>query len=262
MDEIHASDSPEANKLLALDNDSEFPNSVLKTGHNRGLDADTVDEKHYSDIADEIDDDIEDHKQAYGHLSNANAIDLTDSGETSLHYHASDRNLANATGTLDKARLNADQIQYRVSGSCNSGSSIRVIRNDGTVECETDNDYYPRNTQCSNEQVVYGFDGNGNILCRDLQVVRNCPAQQTWIHAGGRSCFVDLRADSSGTSFIINCRIHEWDNRDNTATATCNSDGNWAITNQQAWGYYQNPYTTCPQRWMDDINRNFSWACL
>lgn len=48
VDDIHASVTPEANKLLALDGDIEFPNSVLKTGHGRGLDADTVDGMHYN----------------------------------------------------------------------------------------------------------------------------------------------------------------------------------------------------------------------
>ena len=36
----------------------------------------------------------------YTHLTAAQALDLTDGGDSTLHYHASDRALANATGTL------------------------------------------------------------------------------------------------------------------------------------------------------------------
>lgn len=36
----------------------------------------------------------------YYHLTNAQATDLTDGGDSTLHFHASDRALANATGTL------------------------------------------------------------------------------------------------------------------------------------------------------------------
>ena len=40
---------------------------------------------------------------SYTHLTAANHTDLTDAGDSTLHYHASDRDLANATGqiTLD-----------------------------------------------------------------------------------------------------------------------------------------------------------------
>jgi len=47
-DNIHASATPEANKLLALDGSAELPNSVLQTGHGRGLDADMADGIHAS----------------------------------------------------------------------------------------------------------------------------------------------------------------------------------------------------------------------
>jgi hypothetical protein len=37
---------------------------------------------------------------SYTHLTAANHTDLTDAGDSTLHYHATDRALANATGTL------------------------------------------------------------------------------------------------------------------------------------------------------------------
>lgn len=36
----------------------------------------------------------------YTHLTAANHTDLTDAGDSTLHYHATDRDMANATGTL------------------------------------------------------------------------------------------------------------------------------------------------------------------
>lgn len=41
------------------------------------------------------------HVSAYGHLSTAQKTDLTDSGNSSAHYHSSDRSLNNATGQLE-----------------------------------------------------------------------------------------------------------------------------------------------------------------
>jgi len=43
----------------------------------------------------------------YTHLSATNATDLTDAGDTTLHYHATDRDLANATGQLSLDHLAA-----------------------------------------------------------------------------------------------------------------------------------------------------------
>lgn len=40
------------------------------------------------------------------HFTSAQHTDLTDSGDSTLHYHATDRDLANATGNLAVARLN------------------------------------------------------------------------------------------------------------------------------------------------------------
>jgi hypothetical protein len=46
VDSIHASATPTANYLLALDGSGKFPNSVLRTGSGNGLDADLLDGQH------------------------------------------------------------------------------------------------------------------------------------------------------------------------------------------------------------------------
>jgi hypothetical protein len=42
----------------------------------------------------------------YYHLSEDEHTELTDGGDTTLHFHSSDRDLANASGNLSTARLN------------------------------------------------------------------------------------------------------------------------------------------------------------
>lgn len=44
---------------------------------------------------------------SYSHLNSTQLTDLTDSGDSTLHYHASDRDLANATGNLAVTHLNS-----------------------------------------------------------------------------------------------------------------------------------------------------------
>ncbi|MFA6431656.1 MAG: hypothetical protein WCV91_04685 [Candidatus Margulisiibacteriota bacterium] len=51
VNNIEASTSAAANKLLALDASAKFPNAVLNTGAGNGLDADKLDGKHFSDIS-------------------------------------------------------------------------------------------------------------------------------------------------------------------------------------------------------------------
>lgn len=47
---------------------------------------------------------------SYTHLTSTQATDLTDGGDSTLHFHSSDRDLANATGTLAIANGGTGQI--------------------------------------------------------------------------------------------------------------------------------------------------------
>lgn len=48
----------------------------------------------------------------YTHLSATNATDLTDGGDSTLHYHAADRALANSTGTLAINKISPDVFAF------------------------------------------------------------------------------------------------------------------------------------------------------
>lgn len=124
--------------------DAQIPDDITI---NYAADADTVDNKHYSDISQEIDDKIDSHENALGHLTIDQKTDLIDGSDTTLHYHASDRNLDNATGILDKSNLDSSQVQMRVTGTCGPSSSIREVKEDGSVVCEPDTDTHLSETQ-------------------------------------------------------------------------------------------------------------------
>jgi len=49
-------------------------------------------------------------------ISNINATDLTDGGDTTLHYHSTDRDLANATGQLGIDHLSTIQAFSAAQG--------------------------------------------------------------------------------------------------------------------------------------------------
>ena len=53
----------------------------------------------------------------YKHLTSAEYTDLTDAGDSAAHYHSTDRNLANATGTLAGARFDDTSHGTRSGGT-------------------------------------------------------------------------------------------------------------------------------------------------
>lgn len=88
-----------------------------------------------------------------------------------------------------------------------------------------------------------------------------CGTPTVTISTGNGSCPVYMHGYAHGTSFIIGCRYHSWDNRDNTATASCN-DGTWALSGQTGWGYYGDPYVNCAKRWgLNNWGWGFEWGC-
>lgn len=62
----------------------------------------------------------------YSHLTSAQLTDLTDSGDTTLHFHSSDRDLANATGILDEVNGGTGQSTI-TSGDVLYGSAANTI---------------------------------------------------------------------------------------------------------------------------------------
>ena len=61
--------------------------------------------------------DLQNHNTTdYYHLTQAEYIDLTDGGDSTLHYHATDRDLANATGQLSLDHLATMQAYAAANG--------------------------------------------------------------------------------------------------------------------------------------------------
>ena len=71
----------------------------------------------------------------YYHLTAAQATDLTDAGDSSLHFHATDRNLANASGTL--AVSNGGTGQTSVQAAINSLTSVSTATNEHVLTKDT-----------------------------------------------------------------------------------------------------------------------------
>lgn len=66
------------------------------------------------------------------HLSSVNHTDLTDGGESTLHYHASDRSRANHTGTQIASTISdfSEAVDDRVASLLVAGSNISLTYND------------------------------------------------------------------------------------------------------------------------------------
>lgn len=64
-------------------------------------------------------------------------------------------------------------VQRRVAGVCAAGSSIRLVKDDGTVDCEVDDDTAPSPSvwqkrvsgTCSTGSAVRSIDVNGEVTC-------------------------------------------------------------------------------------------------
>lgn len=63
---------------------------------------------------------------SYTHLTSTQATDLTDGGDTTLHFHSSDRDLANATGVLDEVNGGTGQSTI-TSGDVLYGSAANTL---------------------------------------------------------------------------------------------------------------------------------------
>lgn len=62
----------------------------------------------------------------YGRLTNTQISDLTDSGESTLHYHSSDRNRANHTGTQTASTISDFDIEVSNNTSVSSNTTHRT----------------------------------------------------------------------------------------------------------------------------------------
>lgn len=83
----------------------------------------------------------------YYHLTSAHHTDLTDSGDSSLHYHSADRALGSATGTLAVANGGTGQVTYTdgqilignstgntlAKTTITAGTGISVANGSGTI---------------------------------------------------------------------------------------------------------------------------------
>lgn len=80
------------------------------------------------------------------HLSATDYTDLTDSGDSSLHYHSSDRSLTNATGTLGESNGGTGETAYTsgqllignsagglTKSTITAGSGVSVSNGDGSI---------------------------------------------------------------------------------------------------------------------------------
>lgn len=87
----------------------------------------SIETRHHNDLQE-----IQGSVEGY-HLSSVQYVDLTDGGDTTLHYHASDRDLANATGTLSPTLGGTGQTVYSTGDLLfASGTSSLSLLNIGT----------------------------------------------------------------------------------------------------------------------------------
>jgi len=171
------------------------------SGENNGLNADMVDGVHYAAISKEIDDKIKDHKNDWGHLTNAQRADLTDGGDTDLHYHA--------------------------INECSSGSSIRQINSDGSVVCEPDTDTDTHLSKATVQQWANEVDDVGGI--RNVTTVENYACWRGGTHT--------LTAQCPGGYKLLSCSGGPGDQAEGSEYWYNRPD----ISNQRCIGYFKEP---------------------
>ena len=72
----------------------------------------------------------------YYHLTNTNHTDLTDSGDTSLHYHSTDRDRANHTGTQTASTIS--DFDTEVSNNTDVTANTAKVSADGSITTHSD----------------------------------------------------------------------------------------------------------------------------
>lgn len=98
------------------------------------------------------------------HLTAAQHTDLTDGGDSTSHYHASDRNLANATGTLAIINGGTNNTTYTTSkflvyDGTKLASSAYDSSSFATFDHNHDTVYLGINAKAADSDLLDGFDG-------------------------------------------------------------------------------------------------------
>jgi len=111
-----------------------------------------------------------------------------------------------ADGSVGSDDVDATEIQFRISGTCPPGSSIRAIDAAGNVTCEDDTGLDPATLLCPPEQVMIGFQVNGELACVNAdQIAGNCPISQSVVlHAQAIIDFIVVADNSASMSEELN----------------------------------------------------------